>query len=106
MIKINNLQKFFNNECILDGINLYIKKDEFVVLLGASGSGKSTLLKILSGYESFEYGDVSVFFDFLARLLLASFFLLVCTDKFGQSLILSTTCFYFSVTDNLILQGF
>ncbi|EAI6361222.1 TPA: ABC transporter ATP-binding protein [Campylobacter coli] len=60
MIKINNLQKFFNNECILDGINLHIKKDEFVVLLGASGSGKSTLLKILSGYESFEYGDVSV----------------------------------------------
>lgn len=60
MIKINNLQKFFNNECILDGINLHVKKGEFVVLLGASGSGKSTLLKILGGYESFERGDVSV----------------------------------------------
>lgn len=60
MIKINNLQKFFNNECILDGINLHVKKGEFVVLLGASGSGKSTLLKILSGYESFEQGSISI----------------------------------------------
>lgn len=60
MIKINNLQKYFNKECILDGINLHIAKDEFVVLLGASGSGKSTLLKILSGYEGFEGGDVQI----------------------------------------------
>lgn len=60
MIRINNLQKYFNKECILDGINLHIAKDEFVVLLGASGSGKSTLLKILSGYEGFEGGDVQI----------------------------------------------
>ena len=60
MIKINNLKKFFNNECILDGIDLHIRNDEFVVLLGASGSGKSTLLKILSGYESFEQGSIIV----------------------------------------------
>lgn len=60
MIKINNLQKYFNKECILDGITLHIAKDEFVVLLGASGSGKSTLLKILSGYEGFEGGDVQI----------------------------------------------
>ena len=60
MIKINNLKKFFNNECVLDGIDLHIRNDEFVVLLGASGSGKSTLLKILSGYESFEQGSISI----------------------------------------------
>jgi len=42
----------------LQGINLSIKDNEFVTLVGASGCGKSTLLRILAGLEHHSSGEV------------------------------------------------
>jgi nitrate/nitrite transport system ATP-binding protein len=36
---------------ILDGINLTIREDEYISVIGHSGCGKSTLLKIVAGLE-------------------------------------------------------
>ncbi len=43
---------------VLDDIQLTIREDEFVSLIGHSGCGKSTLLKILAGLEQATTGQV------------------------------------------------
>ncbi len=53
LIKVENIQKYYNNGVIkaLDGINTEIKKGEVVVVIGPSGSGKSTFLRCLNLLE-------------------------------------------------------
>lgn len=44
----------------LKGVNLNIRKGEFVVIMGPSGNGKSTLLNCLSGIDSIDSGVVEI----------------------------------------------
>lgn len=49
IIEINNLSHIFSNGLPgLDGIDLSVKKGEFVVIAGRNGSGKTTLLRHLN----------------------------------------------------------
>ena len=43
---------------ILKGINIDVKKGEFISIVGASGCGKSTLLRIIAGLETLSSGEV------------------------------------------------
>lgn len=64
MLEIKNLKKIYKNGVqALNGVNLYIKKGEFVALLGPSGSGKTTLLRSINGLEKIDLGSVSVDFE-------------------------------------------
>lgn len=45
---------------VLDGVNLTLKENEFVALIGHSGCGKSTLLKMVAGLERTTSGLITL----------------------------------------------
>ncbi len=51
LIKVDNLEKKFDDLEVLKGIDLEIKKGDVIVIIGASGSGKSTFLRCLNLLE-------------------------------------------------------
>ncbi len=61
LIRLTDLFMAFDNEVILDHLNLYINDHEFLTLLGPSGCGKTTTLRIIGGFQTPTSGDV--FFD-------------------------------------------
>lgn len=58
IILLKDIKKSFDNTEVLNNINLYILKNEFVTLLGPSGCGKTTTLRIIGGFELPDSGDV------------------------------------------------
>ena len=49
MVSIENLHKKFGRNIVLDGLNLTIKENGIVAVLGPNGSGKTTLIKSILG---------------------------------------------------------
>lgn len=60
MIEITNLEKYYGNNKILNGVNLSINKGEIFGLAGRSGTGKSTLLRCINGLEKYSSGSLKV----------------------------------------------
>jgi glutamine transport system ATP-binding protein len=60
MIKVTNLKKSYGNLEVLKGIDVHIKEQEVVVVIGPSGSGKSTFLRCLNLLEDFNEGEVVI----------------------------------------------
>ena len=50
ILEIKNLSIFYKEKNILEDINLDIKQNEIICIMGSSGSGKSTLLSCLNGF--------------------------------------------------------
>ena len=61
IIELKKIMKIYNMGDVevkaLNGINLTIKKGEFLAVMGASGSGKSTLMNILGCLDQSSSGD-------------------------------------------------
>ena len=56
-IKIENAQKRYGDNIIIENLSLDIKQGEFFTLLGPSGCGKTTLLRMIAGFNSIEKGN-------------------------------------------------
>ncbi|MBB3458773.1 sulfonate transport system ATP-binding protein [Rhizobium sp. BK313] len=51
-VRIKDLRRSFAGQTVIDGVDLEIRKGEFVALLGRSGSGKSTILRAVAGLDA------------------------------------------------------
>ncbi len=61
MIELKNVTKVYPNGTVaLEDVDLFIRKGEFVFILGHSGAGKSTLLKLLLHEETPTSGSIVV----------------------------------------------
>ena len=54
MLKITNLNAYYQKSHILQGLNLYLNKGEIVSLLGRNGVGRSTTIKSIMGMVKVE----------------------------------------------------
>ncbi len=58
IIDLKHITKKYDDNLVLDDINMYIRRNEFLTLLGPSGCGKTTLLRIIGGFEECTNGEV------------------------------------------------
>ncbi len=61
LIELKNISKSFDNQLVIDELDLYIRENEFITLLGPSGCGKTTTLRMIGGFETPDKG--SILFD-------------------------------------------
>lgn len=60
MITIEHLKKEYNNNVILDDINVEINDGDVIAIIGPSGSGKSTFLRMINLLERPTFGKIYI----------------------------------------------
>ena len=60
ILKCINLTKKFDNKTILNNVNLTIKKNRIVGLLGMNGAGKTTLIKLINDLLTPTSGEILI----------------------------------------------
>lgn len=60
LLSAKNITKKYNNLSILKGIDIDVKQNEIVSIVGSSGAGKSTLLHILGTLDTPDTGEILI----------------------------------------------
>ncbi|MDP1836131.1 MAG: Fe-S cluster assembly ATPase SufC [Chlamydiales bacterium] len=63
MLEINNLTASVDDNLILRGLSLTVKKGEIHAIMGPNGAGKSTLAKVIAGHPAYEVIEGEVLLD-------------------------------------------
>lgn len=58
LIELNNITKKYDDNTVLESLNLQVRRNEFITLLGPSGCGKTTTLNIIAGFETVDNGSI------------------------------------------------
>lgn len=59
-IELKNISKSYDNNKVINDLNLSVNEGEFLVLVGPSGCGKSTTLRMIAGLETVTSGDIII----------------------------------------------
>ncbi|AHG39747.1 lauroyl acyltransferase [Pseudomonas syringae CC1557] len=59
-IRVRNVWQQYDDQVVLEGLNLDVAEGEFCTLVGASGCGKSTFLRLLLGQETPSRGLITL----------------------------------------------
>ena len=59
-LEIKNLSYSFGGNHILKDINIYVKENEMVAIVGSSGVGKSTLFNLIAGVLKKQSGEITI----------------------------------------------
>jgi len=60
LVTFNNVKKRYGKEWALNGINLELKKNDFVALIGNNGCGKTTTVNVLCNIINYDTGSVYI----------------------------------------------
>ena len=60
IVEIRGLRKRFGANEVLKGIDLSVKRDKVIAIIGKSGSGKSTLLRCMNALETIQGGEIVI----------------------------------------------
>ncbi len=60
VVQLQQVCKQYGGNAVLKGIDLEVRKGEFLTLLGPSGCGKTTVLRMLAGFETADSGMVAI----------------------------------------------
>jgi len=60
VVEFEGVHKWFGQTHVLKGVDLSVRDNEKVVVLGPSGSGKSTLVRCINGLEPYQEGRLKV----------------------------------------------
>jgi putative spermidine/putrescine transport system ATP-binding protein len=59
-LAIRGVRKLFGEFAAVDGIDLEVRRGEFITLLGPSGSGKTTTLRMIAGFLTQDEGSIEI----------------------------------------------
>ncbi len=60
MVRAEQVVKRFGSLIVLNGVDLFVKRGQVVVIIGPSGSGKTTLLRCLNHLEKIDGGRIYI----------------------------------------------
>ena len=60
IVEIKNASVFYNKRQILNNLNLKIKKQEILGMLGPNGVGKSTIFNLITGLKNPNFGEIII----------------------------------------------
>ena len=60
IVELKNTSVFYNKRQILNNLNLSVRKQEILGMLGPNGVGKSTIFNLITGLKNPNYGEVII----------------------------------------------
>lgn len=61
ILEVNELEKSFGKNKVLNGVNLSIEEPRLICLIAPNGSGKTTLMNIIANLDFADTGEVTIF---------------------------------------------